>query len=75
VLDVNLHGRKSFPAAEALARRHIPIVFSTGYARQGQDAAWRDRPWLQKPFVVEQLGPALRTALKSAAAPRPDAGR
>jgi hypothetical protein len=25
--------------------------------------------------VVEQLGPALRTALKSAAAPRPDAGR
>jgi CheY-like chemotaxis protein len=75
VLDVNLHGRKSFPAAEALARRHIPIVFSTGYARQGQDAAWRDRPWLQKAFVVEQLGQALRTALKSAAAPRPDAGR
>lgn len=75
VLDVNLHGRKSFPAAEALARRHIPIVFSTGYARQRQDAAWRDRPWLQKAFVVEQLGQALRTALKSAAAPRPDAGR
>jgi CheY-like chemotaxis protein len=56
VLDVNLHGRKSFPAAEALARRQIPIVFSTGYANQGQDVAWRDRPWLQKPFVVEQLG-------------------
>jgi len=67
VLDVNLHGKKSFPAAEALARRHIPIVFSTGYARHGQDAAWRDRPWLQKPFVVEQLGQALRTALRSAA--------
>jgi CheY-like chemotaxis protein len=63
VLDVNLHGRKSFPAAEALARRHIPIVFSTGYARQGQDEPWRDRPWLQKPFAVEQLGQALRRAL------------
>jgi len=76
VLDVNLHGRKSFPAAEALARRRIPIVFSTGYARPGQDTAWRDRPWLQKPFVVEQLGQALRTALKSAAASPPaDAGR
>jgi CheY-like chemotaxis protein len=69
VLDVNLDGRKSFPAAEALARRRIPIVFSTGYANQGQDAAWRDRPWLQKPFVAEQLGHALRTALKSARGP------
>jgi CheY-like chemotaxis protein len=63
VLDVNLHGRKSFPAAEALARRQIPIVFSTGYGRQGQDEPWRDRPWLQKPFVVEQLRQALRKAL------------
>jgi CheY-like chemotaxis protein len=77
VLDVNLHGRKSFPAAEALARRRIPIVFSTGYAHQGQDAAWRDRPWLQKPFVVEQLGQALRTALRSrgASSPPPETGR
>jgi DNA-binding response OmpR family regulator len=70
VLDVNLHGRKSFPAAEALARRHIPIVFSTGYANHGQEgAAWGDRPWLQKPFLVEQLGHALRTALRSAGGP------
>jgi CheY-like chemotaxis protein len=67
VLDVNLHGRKSFPAAEALARRRIPIVFSTGYANQGQDGSWRDRPWLQKPFMVDQLAQALRSALKSAA--------
>jgi len=65
VLDVNLNGRKSFPAAEALARRQIPIVFSTGYANQGQGGVWRDRPWLQKPFLVEQLAQALRTALKT----------
>jgi CheY-like chemotaxis protein len=69
VLDVNLHGRKSFPAAEALARRHIPIVFSTGYANQGQDEVWRDRPWLQKPFMAEQLGRALKMALRSARDP------
>jgi CheY-like chemotaxis protein len=63
VLDVNLHGRKSFPAAEALAQRKIPIVFSTGYANQSQDGVWGDRPWLQKPFLVQQLGQALRKAL------------
>jgi CheY-like chemotaxis protein len=63
VLDVNLQGHTSFPAAEVLARRHIPIVFSSGYARRGQDETWSDRPWLQKPFLVQQLGQALRRAL------------
>jgi CheY-like chemotaxis protein len=65
VLDVNLSGQQSFPAAEALAQRHIPFVFSTGYASQGFQAAWKDRPWLQKPFVIEQLAQALRNALKA----------
>jgi CheY-like chemotaxis protein len=65
VLDVNLNGQQSFPAAEALAERHIPFVLSTGYASQGFQAAWKDRPWLQKPFVIEQLAQALRTAVKS----------
>jgi len=63
VLDVNLNGVQSFPAAEILAARHIPIVFSTGYASQSFPAAWKDRPWLQKPFVAEQLTQALRRAL------------
>jgi DNA-binding NarL/FixJ family response regulator len=31
ILDINLRGRKSFPIAEALADRHIPFVFATGY--------------------------------------------
>jgi CheY-like chemotaxis protein len=65
VLDVNLGGQQSFPAAEALAERHIPFVFSTGYGSQISQAAWKDRPWLQKPFVIAQLAQALRTAVKS----------
>ena len=64
VLDVTLHGQQSFRAAEALTERHIPFVFSTCHASQGF-AAWRDRPWLQKPFVAEQLAQALRTALRT----------
>jgi CheY-like chemotaxis protein len=69
VLDVNLHGRRSFPVADVLARRNIPIVFSTGYGSQGLDVAWKDRPWLQKPFMAEQLAHALRTALDAGARP------
>ncbi|MCX2721377.1 response regulator [Roseibium salinum] len=30
VLDVNLNGRKVFPVADALMRRHVPFVFFTG---------------------------------------------
>jgi CheY-like chemotaxis protein len=67
VLDVNLHGRRSFPVADVLARRNIPIVFSTGYGNQGLDATWKDRPWLQKPFMTEQLARALRMALDAGA--------
>jgi len=76
ILDVNLHGQQSFAAAQALAERHIPFVFSTGYARQGFATAWKDRPWLQKPFVAEQLAQALRVALSASRGegpPRPPA--
>ncbi|WP_371514679.1 response regulator [Brevundimonas denitrificans] len=35
LLDVNVAGRQVFPVAEALARRGIPMVFSTGYGEAG----------------------------------------
>lgn len=31
VLDINLHGDRSFPIADALRKRGIPFVFLTGY--------------------------------------------
>jgi len=30
ILDVNLHGRRSYPVADALVARAIPFVFATG---------------------------------------------
>jgi CheY-like chemotaxis protein len=32
ILDINLSGKMVFPVADALADRHIPFVFATGYA-------------------------------------------
>jgi CheY-like chemotaxis protein len=32
ILDINLRRRESFPVADALADRHVPFVFATGYA-------------------------------------------
>jgi CheY-like chemotaxis protein len=65
VLDINLGGEKSYTVAEALAKRGVPFIFSTGYADGRLDAPWQDRPVLQKPFGQEQLAEALKIALKA----------
>lgn len=55
ILDVNVAGEPIYPVAEALAKRSIPFVFSTGYGSAGIRDAFRDRPVLQKPFAQHDL--------------------
>ena len=55
VLDVRL-GRDSIaPVASVLAHRNIPFAFATGYGANGVPEEFSGRPWLQKPFPIEQL--------------------
>ena len=54
-LDVNLGGEKSYPVADALARRGIPFVFSKGYGDHGDRPDLEDRPVLRKPYTREAL--------------------
>ena len=65
VLDINLGGEKSYAVAEALAKRGVKFVFSTGYTDGRLESPWQDRPVLQKPFGQEQLAEALDAALKA----------
>jgi len=65
VLDINLGGEKSYAVAEALAKRGVKFVFSTGYTDDRLESPWQDRPVLQKPFGQEQLAEALEAALKA----------
>src|SRR5262245_2929232 len=50
VLDINLHGEKSFPLAAALAARGRPFVFSTGYGQRGVPDEFRRVPLVEKPY-------------------------
>ena len=59
MLDVNLHGEKSYRVADALALRGIPFVFSTGYGDHGERADLADRPVLRKPYLKGHLVAAL----------------
>ena len=63
ILDLNLGGVLTYPAADALAERGIPFVFATGYGSGGLKEAYSARPTLQKPFDTQALGQAIRLAL------------
>ena len=64
IVDLNLNGESSYPAADILIARRIPFVFSTGYGRQGLAPAYQCYPVIQKPFCESDLSEALLGALK-----------
>jgi DNA-binding response OmpR family regulator len=55
ILDVNLHGRNSYPVAEALAARAIPFLFATGYGQDALDGQYRNHLRCEKPFDQDAL--------------------
>ncbi len=63
ILDINVDGKEVYPVADALAARHIPFAFVSGYGKEGLRASYRASPTLGKPFrredlqkVLEQVG-------------------
>lgn len=63
VLDVNLDGVPSFPIAEQIIARNIPLLFATGYGSGGMDPRFSNVPTLQKPFFFSDLEKGVRVAL------------
>jgi CheY-like chemotaxis protein len=60
ILDVDLHGQKSYAVADALARRNIRFVFATGYGEASIDRRYQHHPRCQKPFDERVLLRVLR---------------
>ena len=65
ILDVNIAGQLITPVAELIAARRLPIIFATGYGKPGLPEAFRDRPALRKPFMIEGLKHAIELAVQS----------
>lgn len=55
ILDANLAGRSSAPAAAALAVRRIPCIVLSGYAREQLPTELSEALYLQKPYRVDPL--------------------
>ncbi len=62
ILDVNLHGRSSYPIADALIARSVGFVFTTGYGANVLDGKYRSYPRYEKPIHREALIAALAAA-------------
>lgn len=66
ILDVNIGGATVFPAAEILAQKGVPLLFATGYGREGLPPEWQDHAVIVKPYspqdVERALGPLLASA-------------
>lgn len=51
MLDINLHGKMSFPVADILYARGVPIIFTSGYASQEiLPPRYAGTPSIQKPY-------------------------
>jgi DNA-binding response OmpR family regulator len=59
VLDINLHGNKSYPIADALIARSVPFVFTTGYGGDVIEDKYARYPRCEKPFSHRSVIAAL----------------
>lgn len=62
ILDVNIHGKYSYPFATELAERGVPYVFATGYGDRGHPDEHRFVPTVTKPYSMEDIRSALDAA-------------
>ena len=60
ILDINLDGRRSFPVADILTRRGVPVIFASGYGSAGLEPPYLDRLVVRKPFESRDLQGAIR---------------
>lgn len=65
ILDVNIHGERSYPVAETLASVPIPFIFATGYGDAEHPPAFKSVPTLTKPYNLNSLRTALAAATGS----------
>lgn len=61
ILDVNIAGELSYPVAEILADRDVPVIFATGYGDRQHPVRFKSFPTLTKPYgAVEMEGALVR---------------
>ena len=64
VLDILLVDQTVTPVADTLARKGVPFAFVTSYSRDHLPRAHRDRPYIRKPFIDDDVRDTVRALLE-----------
>ena len=67
VINLVIQGQHAYAVVEALAERGVPFGFASGVPRNGIDTKWRNRPYLSKPYSVDDMQKLLLEIFTSAA--------
>jgi DNA-binding response OmpR family regulator len=59
LLDINIRGEMSFPIADALLARNVPLIFLTGYDADVIPERFRRWPRIGKPYDPRELASTL----------------
>lgn len=59
ILDINVHGQKSYPIARELMHRAVPFVFASGYGDTVHPDEFAHVPNVAKPYDLATLARAL----------------
>lgn len=59
ILDINVHGERSYPVAAELRRRGLPFIFATGYGDALHGTAFEGVPTVTKPYTFAEIARAL----------------
>ena len=63
VLDINIGGQLTYPVADILKGRGIPVIFATGYGSTALPERFRGTPTLHKPFDRSRFEEVMQAAL------------
>lgn len=63
VLDINVGGALTYPVADVLQSRGIPVIFATGYGSGALPERFRSTRTLHKPFRQSDFDHVLREAM------------
>ena len=65
LMDIHIRGERVFALCEVLEARGVPFVLTSGYADWTMPDKWEDRPRLQKPYTIADVGEALESLFSS----------
>ncbi len=55
IINLVIQGIHAYEIAAALAERNIPLCFASGVPQTEIDETWRSRPFIPKPYALENV--------------------